>query len=100
MSSRQIRSDRALKGKRKPLPIKRLFAILETSNLMSPSDCPEALNYLNKCREDSNSTMKGNGYSVNEVIEKRAADIQQASYMFYSHLMDRAGKAVSLHSND
>jgi hypothetical protein len=90
-SSRRSKSDRLVLGKKiYSLPIKRLFSILETCNLMQPNDCREALNYLNKCRENSNSTIKGNGFSINEVIETRAADIQYAQNVFYKNLATRA----------
>lgn len=40
------------------LTAKRLFAVLEKSNLMAPSDRGEGIRYLNKTREDSNKIIK------------------------------------------
>jgi hypothetical protein len=40
------------------LTAKRLFAVLEKSNLMAPSDRGEGIRYLNKTREDSNRIIK------------------------------------------
>jgi hypothetical protein len=85
MCSRKCKSDRlVLSKKMHPLAIKRLFAILETANLMHSNDCREALNYLNKCREASNSTIKGN--TINEVIYICIYVFEDIHIFLYTHM--------------